>query len=119
VWTNTALWISILLSSVAQLLLRKGLAQLRQSNEGMFGTSWTRVFLSLYIWGWGFCFVFAMALWMYALSAVRVSYAVPLLSVSYVLVAVLSAIFLNERVNWARWMAIAVITAGVVLIAID
>ena len=118
-WIRTALWISILLSSVAQLMLRKGLAQLSRSGKGIFGGPWIRIFGSPWIWGWGFSFVFAMALWLYALSAVRVSYAVPLLSISYVLVAMLSAIVLGEKVTWARWIAIAVITCGVVLVAIE
>lgn len=117
--TELALWLSIVIGSVAQLFLRKGLANLQPSHISKFSFTISRVLLSPWIWGWGCSFVFAMILWMYALSAVRVSYAVPLLSSSYVLVAMLSSIFLKERVNWLRWTAIAVITGGVVLVAID
>lgn len=116
--TELALWLSIVIGSVAQLLLRKGLADLQHAPAGRFAFPLSRVLLSPWIWGWGCSFVFAMILWMYALSAARVSYAVPLLSSSYVLVAMLSAIFLRERVNWLRWTAIAVITGGVLLVAI-
>jgi drug/metabolite transporter (DMT)-like permease len=56
-------------------------------------------------------------LWMVALSHMDISYAFPLVSASYVLVAVLSRLLLKESIPWQRWLAIAVISLGVALSA--
>lgn len=103
-----ALWISIVLGACAQVFLRRGVA----SHQG----SYLLLLRSGWVWAWGLCFVFATALWMMAISAIQVSYAFPLLSIGYLVVAVLSIVFLKERIPVSRWAAIAVITLGVALI---
>lgn len=109
----TALWLSIALGAGAQVFLKRGVGH-QQIAGG------TRGYLSLirsgWVWAWAFCFVFATALWMTAISTMQVSYAFPLLSIGYLVVAVLSIIFLQERVPLSRWAAIGVITLGVALI---
>jgi drug/metabolite transporter (DMT)-like permease len=104
----TALWVSILLGACAQVFLRRGVAGHNGSYILLLRSGW--------VWAWGLCFVVATALWMIAISAMRVSYAFPLLSSGYLVVAVLSIFFLKERIPVARWAAIAVITFGVALI---
>lgn len=109
----TALWLSIGLSACAQVFLKRGVGH-QQIAGG------TRSYLALvrsgWVWAWGVCFVFATALWMTAISTMQVSYAFPLLSISYLAVAVLSIVFLKEKVPVSRWAAIAVIMLGVALI---
>jgi multidrug transporter EmrE-like cation transporter len=51
------------------------------------------------------------------LQKLDLSYAYPLVSIGYVLVCVLSAVFFHERVDRNRWLAILVIGSGVILIA--
>ena len=109
----SALWLSIALGAGAQICLRRGVAR---RNMTISARSYLDLLRSGWIWAWGISFVFATALWMLAISTMQVSYAFPMLSMGYVLVAVLSRFFLEERIPPARWLAIAVITLGVALI---
>lgn len=104
----TALWMSVLLGACAQVFLRRGVAGHHGSYFLLLRSPW--------VWAWGVCFVFATVLWMMAISAMQVSYAFPLLSIGYLVVAVLSIFFLKERIPASRWAAIAVIAFGVALI---
>jgi drug/metabolite transporter (DMT)-like permease len=105
-----ALWLSIVLGSCAQIFLKKGVDEKGAGTQ----TGYARLLRSGWVWLWGFSFFFATALWLVALSKIELSYAFPLLSSGYVIVAVLSMVFLKERVSWMRWMAILVICLGVV-----
>jgi len=110
---TTALWLSIILGAAAQVFLRRGVAQ---RDLTISASSYLSLLRSGWVWAWGFCFVFATALWMLAISTMQVSYAFPMLSIGYLIVAVLSRVFLKEPITSSRWIAIAVITAGVTLI---
>ncbi len=107
----TALWTSIFLGSCAQVFLKRGVTQ-----TGPKGFAYSTLFRSAWVWAWAVCFVIATGLWLIALSKIQVSYAFPLLSMGYVVVAVLSIAILRERVPALRWVAIGVITMGVALI---
>jgi len=109
---SAALWISIVLGSCAQVFLKRGVTADLPASSG----SYLRLLRSAWIWAWGLCFTVATGLWMIAVSKIALSYAFPLLSIGYLIVALLSMIFLKERVPALRWLAIAVVTLGVSLI---
>jgi len=54
-----------------------------------------------------------------ALQFVEISTAFPIGSVSYVVVAILSQVHLKEPVTGKRWVGIALIMAGVTLLAVQ
>ena len=113
------IWISVLLSAVAQIFLKRGLTNLQAEGNrgpGVLGLV-GGVIRQQFIWYWGFCFVLAMALWLAGLQKLDLSYAYPLVSVGYVLVTFLSPVLFHERVDRQRWLAVAVISLGVVLVA--
>ncbi len=111
-----ALWASIFLNGLAQVLLKKGVGH--SSDQGRAPASWWFSLLKNgWVWAWGLCFVAATALWLLALSRLDISYAFPLLSTSFILVALLSRLLLGEFISWKRWFAIFVICLGVILIA--
>jgi drug/metabolite transporter (DMT)-like permease len=62
-------------------------------------------------------FVAQAILYTGALQFVEVSTALPVTSVGFVIVAVLSQRFLGEPVSGARWIGIGLIVAGVALLA--
>lgn len=107
------LWLSVAFGAVAQLFLRRGVARRKVT---ILPGSYLALLRSGWVWAWAACFLFATALWMLAISVMQVSYAFPMLSMGYPLVAVLSRMFLKERIPFPQWMAIAVITVGVALI---
>jgi drug/metabolite transporter (DMT)-like permease len=114
------IWISVTLSAVAQVFLKQGLNGLKRKQ---MATSGNVLQLALgvaqqgWIWLWGISFVIATALWLLGLQKLQLSYAYPLLSIGYILVNFLSAVVFRERVDGMRWIAVAIISAGVVLIA--
>lgn len=112
----TALWASILLGGTAQILLKRGLMGSAVSGSARSPLWWLRLLRSGWIWAWGMSFVLGTVLWLLAVSSINISYAFPLVSMSYVFVALLSRILLGEQIPSKRWAAIGLICLGVVLI---
>lgn len=108
---TVALWISIVLGACAQVFLKRGV-----SPKDGTPPSGLALLRSAWVLAWGASFVIATGLWLVGLSRMEISYAFPLLSMGYPIVAVLSMLFLKERVTPARWIAILIITAGVAII---
>jgi drug/metabolite transporter (DMT)-like permease len=113
-------WVSVLLSAVAQVFLKHGLNRVARRNcgitpqpaallLGVLGERW--------VWLWGLSFVAATGLWLLGVQRLDLSYAFPLLSLGYILVNLLSILMFRERVDGMRWVAVAVISLGVILIA--
>ena len=113
------IWISVALSALAQIFLKQGLTsfQSRRVVGKGFMSSVLGIARQICVWLWAFCFVVAMALWLVGLRKLDLSYAYPLVSVGYVIVSVLSAVFFRERVDRYRWLSVAIISLGVGLIA--
>lgn len=65
----------------------------------------------------GFALIFGGSLfWLVILSRVHLSFAYPLLSLGYILVVILSWMFLSEPVSIQRFAGVLVICAGVVVV---
>jgi drug/metabolite transporter (DMT)-like permease len=112
------IWASVVLSAVAQIFLKKGLSNLQRTPAADRDLSLgLGVVREGCVWLWGMCFVAATILWLLGLQKLDLSYAYPLVAAGYVLVNVLSLYFFHERVDRNRWMAVAVISLGVMLIA--
>jgi drug/metabolite transporter (DMT)-like permease len=113
------IWASVVLSAVAQIFLKQGLSNLQAASSG--GESTVALAVGVmrqgFVWLWGTCFVAATGLWLIGLQKLELSYAYPLVAFGYVLVSLLSAFFFDERVDRNRWVAVAVISLGVLLIA--
>ncbi len=62
------------------------------------------------------CYGLSIAVWLAVLSRVEVSAAYPLLSIGYVITAVVGFFFLGENVSAMRLAGIALICGGLVLI---
>ncbi len=114
------IWISVLLSAVAQIFLKQGMINIRRSltanGSNLLGMGWS-VARERYVWLWGLAFSVALGLWLVGLRRVELSYAYPLVSFGYVLVSILAAIFFRERIDRRRWLAILIVSLGVILIS--
>ena len=62
-------------------------------------------------------YVCASLIWLVVLSRVDLSFAYPMMGLSYVVVLLISQFFLNENVVPLRWFGAFVICTGVVLIS--
>jgi multidrug transporter EmrE-like cation transporter len=63
------------------------------------------------------CYVLSVAVWIMALSRVEVSFAYPILSVGYIVVAIAGYFLLEESLGWSRILGIFVIILGVYLVS--
>jgi drug/metabolite transporter (DMT)-like permease len=113
---TVALSLSIIIASVAQVLLRRGMRVGAAQRSARSVGWWLHLVSSPWVWGYMVCFAAAMGLWILALSRADLSYAFPLLSAGYIVVALLSRFLLNEALGWRRLVAIAVISVGVAII---
>ena len=52
------------------------------------------------------------------LSVAKLSFAVPATASSYILKTVLAEFYLHERVDKRRWMGVALVSAGIILVSI-
>lgn len=113
-----ALWISVILGGIAQISLKLAVSGGALPKGDPRSIGWWLVLLrSVWLWLYIICFGGATVLWLLALSGLNISYAFPLLSASYILVALLARLFLKENVSAMRWVSISVICLGVILIA--
>jgi drug/metabolite transporter (DMT)-like permease len=112
-----ALWCSVLLGGIAQIALKLAVGSGPATGVPRSGRWWFALLGSGWLWLYFGCFAAATALWLLALSGLSISYAFPLLSASYLLVAVLARVILRETVSFNRWLSISIICLGVILIA--
>ena len=119
--TFRLLVISITLGSVGQVFLKKGIqgtvlvgSSLVTTVQNIFCVlvqPWVLLGLSLY--------AISTFFWVVVISRVRLSVAYPMISMSYFLVVLLSALYLHEKVNWALAVpGLVFITGGVSFIGL-
>lgn len=114
------LGIAITGAAIGQIALKKGVDDLGGKYSvtdilkpwnvhKMFAQS-PLIFVGLLIYAVGFF------IWIAALSKLEVSFMYPMLSIAYVLVAVLAFVFLKEQITMFRWVGIALVTVGSVFL---
>jgi undecaprenyl phosphate-alpha-L-ara4N flippase subunit ArnE len=115
------IWISVLLSGLAQVFLKQGTNRLASRVGAKPGALAAIVLGALepWIWIWAGSFCVAAALWLLGVEYLDLSYAFPLLSSGYILVTLLSIIVFKEHVGALRWLAVGIISAGVAMIAVS
>src|SRR5438874_8540878 len=109
--------ISVVLSGLAQVFLKKGMNHVQQRSSSRIWNLALAVLSEGFVWLWGLSFVIATSFWLIGLQKVDLSYAYPLVSLGYVLVSVLAVKFFNEKIDGSRWTAILIICGGVIAIA--
>jgi multidrug transporter EmrE-like cation transporter len=110
----------VLLNAAAQLLLKagtNGLGGAIHVNAQNWFSVGIKVFTQLPILAGLACYVISLLVWIIGLSRTDVTIAYPMLSLGYVVSAVGAWMFLGEAVSLQRMIALAVIVAGVALLA--
>lgn len=107
--------ISILLGALGQICLKRGMQQVGEVDITLATALRvaTNILVLLGLGLYGLSSIF----WLGVLSRLDLSYSYPLLAINFVLVPLLSQLFLGERVPSLRWLGILVICGGVVLSA--
>jgi multidrug transporter EmrE-like cation transporter len=104
--------IGAVLVTASELLLKKG-------ATAAAGNSWFGIDALGSWWTWGgiVTYVLSFASWLYVLRYVPLGLAFGLINGVHVLVPLASWAFLHEAVSGRRWSGIALVLAGIVLIA--
>jgi uncharacterized membrane protein len=111
--------LSVVAMSGAQLLLKKGLLQVGRFPENIsrIGPFFFSAYTNGYIVGAVVLTIVTALAWIMALSKAELSHIYPFMALSYVLVAVFSWLIFKEDVTPLRWMGIATICLGVILVS--
>jgi multidrug transporter EmrE-like cation transporter len=109
----------VLLNAGAQLLLKAGTRAIGHFSfqlENLWPIGW-QLGTNPYIVGGLSCYVVSVVVWIMALSRVEVSLAYPMLSIGYIVNALLAWWLFGEAVTAMRVGGIMVIIIGVVMVA--
>lgn len=111
------IFLSVALNCGGQVLMRK--AMLDVGEVGSLPIAHTTILMvsNTFLWLALICYGVSVLVWMAVLSKVEVSYAFPLGSIGYVIVAVLGYTFLGEQVSLMRLLGIFIICIGVFVVS--
>lgn len=108
-------------STIEQVLFKKSANKLEAHRLRGF-KSYVIFFINILknplIWGGFFMIGLGWLIWFVVLAGVKLSVAVPVDSLQYVMILVSSYLFLGERIGWMRIMGTLLIIAGVALVAL-
>lgn len=111
-----------ILETFAQFCFKKSAACQDFSNIATFlqGLVFIKaVVLSPFLWMALVSVFLIFVIWSTILSKIDLSVAVPVASFSYILVPLVSSIFLHEKISYTRWMGIVFILIGVIFVSMS
>jgi len=112
--------ISVTLAAVAQIMLKSGVDRATDAYGGELhlGTEGLKALAaSPLVWAGLVLFGVSAVAWLFALSRASLSFAYPFAALGYVLIVAFSALVLHETVPPLRWLGVAFIVIGIVLVA--
>jgi drug/metabolite transporter (DMT)-like permease len=111
---------SVLMAGVAQVTLKVGVNRVTAASGGTVTLDANGVRSLLGSWVvWIGLAVFAASgvLWLFALSKASLSFAYPFAALGYIVIVAASVLILHESVPPLRWLGVAFIAIGIVLVA--
>jgi len=115
----TLVFICILCAAGGQTALKSGMSQV--GEIGSLGQLFkldtlVHIFTNPRVLAGLFLYVISLFLWLGALSTLNVSFMYPLLSLSYVITAIIAFVFLKESITLLHWVGISLVVGGCLLI---
>ena len=111
---------SILMSSTAHVVLKKGMLSLGQridaQSNSFIDTAWATA-TNLWILGGMTLHVGALIVWLWALSRVDITFAYPFLALGYVLVSLMAWFWLGETITLTRMTGMLIIIFGLIVLS--
>jgi multidrug transporter EmrE-like cation transporter len=109
----------IILNALASLFIKAGMNKIGEFSFGfhsLFNIAFKVAASPFFLLGLA-CYVVSLVIWVLVLSRLEVSIAYPMVSIGYVINAVLAYMWLGEDLSLVRIIGIIVICGGVVLVA--
>ena len=109
--------LTVMINTTGQFVIKTGVNKIGKISitENLFGTILKALTSWIIIGGFGLYFISAI-LWIIILSRAELSWAFPILSLSYVITVLISPILLNESFSVQRLIGTLVICIGVYLV---
>lgn len=104
------LLLSVLLNATGQVFFKA--ARMSHPDASLFS-----LFLYADTWAGFILYGLSAVCWLWVLSRAQLSFAYPLLSLSFPIVVALSAVYFTEMISPMRWIGVSVIVIGVSLLA--
>jgi multidrug transporter EmrE-like cation transporter len=104
------LLISVLFNAIGQILFKA--ARLAYPEDSLVS-----IFFHIETWLGFILYGLSAICWLWVLSRAQLSFAYPVLALSFPIVVALSAVLFGEYVSTLRWMGVIVIVLGVSLLA--
>ena len=108
--------VTVCLNTTGQFMMKAGINKIGKIELSRFFDYLPRVATSGFVLGGFFAYAVSAALWIVILSRAELSWAFPMVSLSYVLTAILSPMLLGESFSIQRFIGILVICLGVFLV---
>jgi len=108
---------SVLCSSTAHLLLKKGAAALFGAQPLPVAALISRALANPWLWSGLSLHGVALLTWVYALGKTELSFAYPFIALGFVLTAVFATVFMHEVLSPARLTGMALIVTGLLFVA--
>lgn len=109
------IFLGALCTTAGEVLFKKG-ADASHSAGGVAGIIGLMPLESAWTWIGVIVYIASLVSWLYVLRFVPLSVAFPLINGVHVLVPLGSLIFLHERVSLMRWVGIAIVLCGILLL---
>ena len=112
--------VAVVISVIGQVSLKMGMNQVGAIDAGSLARpmeTLMRVFSTPLVWLGLSCYGVSALLWLVVLSRLDLSYAYVMLASMYVLVPLVSWLFLGECIPPMRWLGMIVVVLGVVIVA--
>ena len=125
-WLILVILLSVALAATAQLTLKYGVDRVtKQGPEGEVSgivlsepvASAVRVAKEPFIWLGLALFGFSAALWIVVLSRTALSFAYPFAALTYVIILLFDRFVLHETVPPLRWLGVAFVITGIVIVS--
>jgi drug/metabolite transporter (DMT)-like permease len=109
--------ITVILNTTGQFCMKTGVNRVGKIGlEGLFGMFFKVVTNWFVLGGFGL-YIVSAALWIIILSRAELSWAFPMVSLSYVITALAAPILLHESFSYQRLIGTVIICAGVFLVS--
>ena len=108
--------VSVSLGAVGQLLMKKGMMVFGETSVARIWSQLWSILTIPYILIGFTCFAVSAVLWLVVVSKLEVSYAYPMVSLSYILILIVSYFWFGENVTTVRILGVVLICAGVIAI---
>lgn len=108
--------ISVVLGAFGQVFMKMGLKDNPITLTQLLSTKLITTIFQRYVFIGVTLYLLAVLIWFVVLSNAELSFAYPLISLAYIITALLAVVFFKENVSLVRWVGILLILGGVFFI---